>query len=196
MDEVKFLAPDASSREGIEQIWAERALKLAQVEEPAETGEQITVMIVRLGQELIGLEVEYVGKAFPAGELTWAPRVPAWVKGITNMHGQILSVIDLRAYLGLPAPQKQPEKSSPGFMVQVKCPAMELIFWVDEVLRVETLKVCPDLTEDPLLHMLQFKEVRAVVERKGSVDEQRHITVIDVNALLTDPRMIIHEEKV
>ena len=44
-------------------------------------------------------ELERVPKTTPV------PRVPAWVRGVTNLRGDILSVIDMRTFLGLdPAP--------------------------------------------------------------------------------------------
>ena len=33
--------------------------------------------------------------------VTMVPRVPAWLLGVTNLRGDIVSVIDLRGYLGL-----------------------------------------------------------------------------------------------
>jgi purine-binding chemotaxis protein CheW len=33
--------------------------------------------------------------------LTLVPRVPAWLRGVTNLRGDIVSVVDLRIFLGL-----------------------------------------------------------------------------------------------
>lgn len=35
--------------------------------------------------------------------ITLVPRVPAWLCGVTNLRGDIVSVVDLRTYLGLAA---------------------------------------------------------------------------------------------
>ena len=40
-------------------------------------------------------------------KMTAVPRVPAWVRGVTNLRGDILSVIDLRMFLGLDAASPQ-----------------------------------------------------------------------------------------
>ena len=37
-------------------------------------------------------------------QITPVPRVPAWVRGVTNLRGDILSVIDMRAFLRLDGP--------------------------------------------------------------------------------------------
>ena len=36
-------------------------------------------------------------------KVTAVPRVPAWMRGVTNLRGDILSVIDMRTFLGLDA---------------------------------------------------------------------------------------------
>ena len=36
-------------------------------------------------------------------KVTAVPRVPAWIRGVTNLRGDILSVIDMRTFLGLDA---------------------------------------------------------------------------------------------
>jgi purine-binding chemotaxis protein CheW len=176
-------------QEQVEQIWAQRAAQMAQVEATEEPGEQLVVTLLRLGRELLGLEVRYVQDIRPKETLTRVPRVPNWVAGVTNLRGRILSVIDLRAYLGLPAPA-QPED---GILVLVQSPTMELIFLVDDVPGVEVLPVRQDLAGDTLIHHLRAEYVRAVVERRASPADQRHITVLNVEALLADPRIVIHE---
>jgi purine-binding chemotaxis protein CheW len=35
--------------------------------------------------------------------ITMVPRLPVWMRGVTNLRGDIVSVVDLRAFLGLPA---------------------------------------------------------------------------------------------
>jgi purine-binding chemotaxis protein CheW len=177
-------------QEQVEQIWAQRAALMAQVEVEEEPGEQLVVMLFRLGRELLGIEVRYVQDIRQKETLTQVPRVPEWVAGVTNLRGRILSVIDLRAYLGLP-PSPQPEA---GFFVQIRSAAMELIFLVDDVPDVEVLPVRHDLTGDRLIHHLRAEYVQAVVERRNSPVDQRHVTVLNVEALLADPRLVIHEE--
>lgn len=185
-----FEAPATLDREQIERIWEQRAAQIAQVVTQEETGQQLTIALVRLGRELLGLEVQYVHDIRAKEALTRVPRVPEWVAGVTNLRGRILSVIDLRAFLGLP-PSPQPEE---GILVFVQAPAMEVIFLVDDVPGVEVLPIRKDLAGDSLIHHLRPEYVRAVVERRGSPAGQRHITVLNMDTLLVDPRLIIHED--
>jgi purine-binding chemotaxis protein CheW len=182
-------AADALNQEYIEQVWTTRAAQMALVEKE-ESGEQLVVVLLRLGRDLFGLDVHSVRDIRPKEMITRVPRVPGWVAGVTNLRGRILSVIDLRAFLGLPA-STETEK---GVLVLVQSPVMEIIFLVDDVPGVEVLPVRQDLAGDTLIHHLRGEYVQAVVERSGSTPAQQHITVLSVEALLADPRLIIHEE--
>jgi len=44
----------------------------------------------------------YVTELERVPRVTTVPRVPAWLCGVANLRGDIVSVIDLRMYLGLP----------------------------------------------------------------------------------------------
>ena len=50
-----------------------------------------------LGKEEYGLEILKVREIIGFMEITAVPRTPAYVKGVINLRGQVISVIDLRA---------------------------------------------------------------------------------------------------
>lgn len=194
MESKQEFRGETFSQERMEQIWMQRAVQMAQVESAGDNGEQLTVVLVRLGRELLGLEVEYVFDIRLIEAVTRVPRVPAWVLGVTNLRGRILSVIDLRAYLGLPAAtETAAQDADGGFLIVVQSDAMEIIFRVDEVPGVETLPIRRDLSEN-LLHHLRPEQIRTVVERTDEESASRHVTVLDVQAILQDSHLLVHEE--
>lgn len=194
MESKQELREETLSQERLDQVWLQRALQMAQVESSGDAGEQLTIVLVRLGREMLGLEVEYVFDIRLIEEVTRVPRVPAWVLGVTNLRGRILSVIDLRAYLGLPASTDAASAdASAGYLVVVQTETMEIIFRVDEVPGVETLPIRRDLSEN-LLHHLRPEHVRTVVERSNEETASRHVTVLDLPAILQDPHLLVHEE--
>jgi hypothetical protein len=65
---------------------------------------------------------------------------------------------------------------------------------VDDVPGVEVLPIRKDLAGDSLIHHLRPEYVQAVVERRSSTADQRHITVINMDALLGDQRLVVHED--
>ncbi len=178
------------SMEQIERIWAQRAEQFAQVEGEEEAGEQIEILLVSLGGEQYGLEVRYVTSVRPRDRITRIPRLPEWIAGIVHLRGRMLSVIDLRLYLGLP----QGSGASGESFVFVQTPAMQVVFLVDDVASVEEMPLREQRSGDREMHHLPAGYVRAVVEARGDAVRQQYITVLDVAAILSDPRLIIHQE--
>jgi purine-binding chemotaxis protein CheW len=56
-----------------------------------------------LGSEEYGLPVLKVREIIKVMDITPVPQVPAHVKGVINLRGKVIPVIDLRAKFGLPA---------------------------------------------------------------------------------------------
>lgn len=91
------------SPEGKRALLRERAKKLARLPEQV-TDDKLAVEVIefQLAHERYGLESSYVREVYPLKELTLVPCTPAFVLGIVNIRGQILSVIDLKRFFGLP----------------------------------------------------------------------------------------------
>ena len=54
-----------------------------------------------VGEEEYGLELLNVREVIRMRQVTWLPKAPACVKGIINLRGQIIPIIDLRERFGL-----------------------------------------------------------------------------------------------
>jgi purine-binding chemotaxis protein CheW len=73
----------------------------------------------------VGSTVYAVGEAFVieldrVPRITIVPQTPEWLRGVTSLRGDILSVVDLRIYLGL-----DPTPSSTGRMLVLRLPSEE-----------------------------------------------------------------------
>ncbi len=55
-----------------------------------------------LGQEEYGLEILKVKEIIGLMEITRVPRMPDFVRGVINLRGRIIPVIDLRSRFGMP----------------------------------------------------------------------------------------------
>lgn len=62
-----------------------------------------------LGKEEYGLEILKVREIIGYMEITAVPRTPSCVKGVINLRGQVISVIDLRTKFGMPAAERTDE---------------------------------------------------------------------------------------
>lgn len=62
--------------------------------------ETVQLATFYLGDELFGVDTTRVQEILTYQEITTVPRAPDYVRGLINLRGQIVTVIDLRCRLG------------------------------------------------------------------------------------------------
>ncbi len=197
------------SQEEMERVLALRAAKLAALPIEEEEGEQVRLLLMRLGYEIYGIEAQYVFSVKLAESITWVPRVPEWVAGVVNLRGRIFSVLDLRRFFGLPAieieveaeddshPPTETDQAGP-MLVVVETANMEIALLVDEVLAVEALPMERVQNVAGTVQGLRPEYVWGVIPQwVGEIDptgETHMVVVLDLPVLLADERLIVYEE--
>jgi purine-binding chemotaxis protein CheW len=198
-----FPKPESQiSIEEMEEIWKRRASHLAQVVVPEEEGEQIQLLILRMGNDLFGIDARCVFDIRLAGSITPVPRTPDWVAGVVTVRGEIFSVIDLRRFFKLPAaPEPGGKKNSlevseESYLVGVETPELELALLVDEVLAVESLAASRIKSQPEILGEMRAEYVRGITSYGGSEGKPagRLLIVLNLPALLADPALVIEEK--
>jgi purine-binding chemotaxis protein CheW len=58
-------------------------------------------LIVRLGASEYGIDVMKIGEITATQAITAVPSMPRAMKGVINLHGKVVSVVDLRTKLGM-----------------------------------------------------------------------------------------------
>lgn len=76
--------------------------QLMSQEEDTQHGKYLTFP---LGNEVFGVEIKYVTEIIGIQAITYVPEVPSYVKGIINLRGKIIPVIDIRLKFRKPAVQ-------------------------------------------------------------------------------------------
>jgi purine-binding chemotaxis protein CheW len=71
--------------------------------------DQLQLVAFRLGAEEYAIPIEMVESIIKLGPLTSVPGSPPYVRGVMNLRGRIMSVIDLRQRFGMPSGDDQPE---------------------------------------------------------------------------------------
>ena len=177
--------------EALEEVWAQRAAKLAQVPASEEDGERVDLVLIQLGREIYGLDARYVWEIKPLDQITPVPRVPKWVTGVVNRRGRIFSVINLQRFFDLPAVESE---QSPQLLV-VETPEMELGLQADSVLSIESVPISHIEDAPSTVRNLPPEFVLGITRYKSaSGSRQSLVVVLDLLALLADDRLIIHEE--
>ena len=207
-------------QEVLERAWARHAAQVAQVLKEEEAGEQIQIVVIRLGQEVYGLETNNVFDIRPLENITHVPRVPDWVIGVTNLRGRVISVLDLPNFFGLPPVERDVDhKSAKQYLIVVETPAMEIALVADEVLMIETLPVSKIQEATSAVRGIPPNYMRGIVVRadEAASQEQREpahssgdhnttnslagistalLLILDLPALLADKRLIVHEDTI
>jgi purine-binding chemotaxis protein CheW len=101
---------------------------------PAPTG-QLHLITFRLDGEEFGLPVDTVREVIRVGDVTRVPQAPAHIRGVTNLRGRILPVVEIRSRLGL-APLV-PRSTARIIVVEVRGRVLGLL--VDSVAQVQKL---------------------------------------------------------
>jgi purine-binding chemotaxis protein CheW len=190
------------SPEELRRVWAQRAADLAQLPVEEDEGEQIRLVLVRLGREIYGMDARYVYNVKPADLITHVPRVPEWVAGVVNLRGRILSVVNLRRFFDLPAAEgvenEGPESGGESYLVVVETPDMEIGLLADDVLAVESVPMSQIQDTAGVVRGLRPEYVQGVVmfrgDDAGGQDDGSMVVVLDLIALLADDQLVVREE--
>lgn len=77
---------------------------MAALAAPARAAElTVQLVVFRLDQQEYALPVERVSEVLRMVAIAPVPDAPAWVRGVINLRGRVVTIVDLRARLGLPA---------------------------------------------------------------------------------------------
>lgn len=159
-----------------------RAQQLAEAPPQENAVDAIEVVTLQLAFETYAIETAYVREVYPLKELTPLPCTPAFVAGIINVRGQVMSVIDLKQLLALP----QPGLTDLNKVVIVSDGEMEFGLLADAILDVCTIRL---QAIQPGLPTLSGARERFL---KGITAERT--IVLDAAKLLHNEDIVIHEE--
>ncbi|OQX79385.1 MAG: hypothetical protein B6D64_04965 [Bacteroidetes bacterium 4484_276] len=166
-----------------EKILKERA-KLLQVavEEVKNRGEQIDGLEFLLSGETYAIDSNFVSEVIHLKYLTPLPCTPAFILGIINIRGKIISIIDIKKFFNLP----EKEISNINKVIIVKHNDIEVGLLVDEILGntgiyLDTLqKKITSITEVPENFIVGVSKKRVIL--------------LDIKEILSNQKIIVDEE--
>ena len=100
------------------------------------------IVVFELGSEQFGIRIAAVESIIKMQPITVIPHAPEFIKGVTNLRGKVLPVIDLRQRFGLPP--KVEDKRNRIIVVSINQTEVGMIVdGVDEVLTVPAQAIEP-----------------------------------------------------
>lgn len=144
--------------------------------------EQLEVIEFVLAYERYALEVSYVREVHPLKEITALPGTPAFVAGIVNVRGQIVSVIDLKRLFELP----DKGLTDLNKVIILKNGRMEFGLLVDAVVGVHRLPVRDIQPPLPTITGARAGYVQGVTGQR--------VSVLDARKILSDPAIVVRAD--
>lgn len=103
---------------------------------------ELHLLTFALDREEFGIPVTQVREVIRVSEITRVPQAPAHVRGVANLRGRILAVVELRSRLGLPPAELTPR--SRVVVVEVRERVLGLLVdSVSQVTKVPEASVAP-----------------------------------------------------
>ncbi len=164
-------------------ILRERALALA-----AEAGgtqilaDSIEVVEFLLAHERYAVEACHVREVYPLENLTPLPCTPAFVLGIVNLRGEIVSVIDVRKFFDLP------QTGLPDLNKVIVLESANMAFGIlaDAILGVRRIPLAEIQPSLPTLTGIREKYLKGITPERT--------VVLDAGKLLADEEIVVQEQ--
>ena len=171
-------APD---RDAAERILKARARALARPAASEPTQDSIEVLEFRLGGETWAIEPRHVREVHPLENLAPLPCVPAFVLGIVNLRGEVLSVIDMRRLFELP----ERGLGELDYIVVLRSPSMSFAILAHEVVGTRRLPCSTLQASLPTLGGVRTEYLLGVTGERT--------VVLDGERLLADATLVVEE---
>lgn len=191
-DEVKQRIETA--RIATEHIWAPTAVETGRVLEararmlareiaPEEAGdESFEVVEFVLAHERYAIASAFVREVYPLEELTPLPCTPAFVLGIINVRGEILSVIDIKKFFDLP------EQGLTDLNKVIVLESQDMLFGIvaDVISGVRYIRRAGIQPPLPTLTGIREDYLHGVTAER--------LIILDAEKLLADEKLVVQEQ--
>lgn len=171
------------SAEEVERTLEARACALALELPPEEAVDaRIEVVDFLLAYEHYAIESRYVREVHPLENLTPVPCAPAFVRGVINLRGEILSVIDMKIFFDLPV------RGLTDLDKVVVLQSEKMFFGIlaDSITGVRHIPVADIQASLPTLRDIRTAFLRGVTSDRT--------VILDAQKLLSDTNIVVRQQ--
>jgi purine-binding chemotaxis protein CheW len=173
------------TEEDLRDLWYRRALELSRLSGPSqESDRKLRVVVFRLGSDRYGVNLDRVREIQRAGRITPVPTAPDFVVGVMNLRGNILSVVDIRIFFGLP----KVTVSERTRILVVEGEGLRIgiiVEQVDEIAAVDEADIKPPLS---LNKTISEDYIKGIASHRGEM-----LIMVDLGKVLRNPRLVVEE---
>jgi purine-binding chemotaxis protein CheW len=172
---------DASADAHERRVLRDRARILSIAPAPPADSEQIHALRFSLGAETYAVESGHIREVLPLPRVAPLPCVPSFVRGIINVRGRIVSLLDLKAILGLPSSGFSPTSG----VIILQSPGIEFGLLADEIQGLAAIPLSSLQAALPTLTGVGAEYLKGVTAEG--------LVLLDAEKLLSDKRLVIDE---
>ncbi len=128
-----------------------------------------------------GIDIMSVKEIAKAGRFTYVPNAAPFVRGVYNLRGEIISVIDLRIFFHLPAERKADDALESLLILRVEEHVFGVIVdAIDKVVGISSSTIQPP---HPIFGDINVKYIQGIVENGGKL-----YIILDVDRIFAPER--------
>lgn len=98
--------------------------------ETAKTGKAMQIVVFKLGGEEYGMQIDHIKEVVITPSITKMPQSPRYIKGVANVRGNVIAVVDLEDRFNL---ERAPVQNGNGYTLVVESDELKLGLLVSEV---------------------------------------------------------------
>jgi purine-binding chemotaxis protein CheW len=178
------LAPSPEERQKILRARA-RSLAAGGKAESAPAHLLVEVVEFVLGPEHYGIESCHIREIHPLSEFTPLPCTPAFVLGLVNVRGQIISIIDIKKLFDLPEKGLTDLNKVIVVHANVQANHMEVGILADAIVGVRSITLEELQAALPTLTGIRAKYLKGITRDP--------MVVLDVEKILSDEKILVNE---
>jgi purine-binding chemotaxis protein CheW len=146
-------------------------------------------MTFKLGNELFAIDVEQVREVLEVSAITRVPMAPDYVRGVANVRGKAIPVVDLRRRFGLPITLET--LNTRIIVMELQLDGEPTVIGgvadsVHEVIELDSSSIAPP----PTIAMRWRSELIRGLARRGD----DFMIILDVNAVFASSELALVEE--
>jgi purine-binding chemotaxis protein CheW len=145
-------------------------------------GQTSQIIVFRLGSEEYGLHIEQIKEVVVTPSITKVPLTAGFIKGVANVRGNILAIIDLEERLGLESSFKNLENGTVTYSLIVENEEFRMGILVKDVpntltITEEQIDQSPNIIHD---HSMDKNYIKGIVKLNN-----RLIILIDIYKIIS-----------
>lgn len=149
-----------------------------------DTGDRVQFIKFYLENIMLGIPLRNAIEISHLPNITPLPNLPNWVLGVSNIRGEIISMVDLKLFLSLPSQASTGRKIMRQIIITFN-QAMKVCLVVDQVMGILSLS-----QSDSKIQSSPYEEGEIAKFISGIVStEDKILNILDIDKLLSSARM-------